>query len=64
MDRIDATFGNEAALLALRHEGDDGSHDLLHLLRVARNAIEIADDDQSWRSGRAGGRRRRVDQEV
>jgi uncharacterized protein len=33
-------------LLALDDEGDDGSHDRSHLLRVARNAIEIAGDEQ------------------
>jgi uncharacterized protein len=51
MDGIEAIFGDQAALagqllLALDDGGDDGSHDRSHLLRVARNAIEIAGDEQ------------------
>lgn len=47
MDRIEAIFGDqtrlaERLLAALGAEGDDGSHDRSHLLRVARNAMEIA----------------------
>jgi uncharacterized protein len=47
MDGIEAIFGDQAALAvqlmaALDAEGDDGSHDRSHLLRVARSAIEIA----------------------
>jgi uncharacterized protein len=47
MDRLEAIFGDQAALAgqllaALGPEADDGSHDRSHLLRVARNAIEIA----------------------
>jgi uncharacterized protein len=47
MDRIEAIFGDQAGLAgrllaALGAEGDDGSHDRSHLLRVARNATEIA----------------------
>jgi uncharacterized protein len=47
MDGIEAIFGDEAAmaeqlLAALGDTGDDGSHDRSHLLRVARNAMEIA----------------------
>jgi uncharacterized protein len=48
MGRIEAIFGDQSALAgqllaALGPEADDGSHDQSHLLRVARNAIEIAD---------------------
>jgi uncharacterized protein len=47
MDRIEAIFGDQARLAgqllaALGTEGDDGSHDRSHLLRVARNAMDIA----------------------
>jgi uncharacterized protein len=47
MDRIEAIFGDQASLAGrllalLGAEGDDGSHDRSHLLRVARNAMEIA----------------------
>ena len=47
MDGIEAIFGDQAALAvqlmaALDAEGDDGSHDRSHLLRVARSAFEIA----------------------
>ena len=61
MDGIEAIFGDQAALagqllLALDDGGDDGSHDRSHLLRVARNAIEIAGDEPELRSGCADGR--------
>jgi uncharacterized protein len=51
MDGIEAIFGDQAALaeqllLALNDKSDDGSHDRSHLQRVARNAIEIAGDEQ------------------
>jgi uncharacterized protein len=47
MDAIAAIFGDQAALAehllaALGTEGDDGSHDRSHLLRVWRNATSIA----------------------
>jgi uncharacterized protein len=47
MDGIEAIFGEQAALAqrllaAPGNTGDDGSHDRSHLLRVARNAMEIA----------------------
>jgi uncharacterized protein len=47
MDGIAAIFGDQAALAehllaALGTPGDDGSHDLSHLLRVWRNATSIA----------------------
>lgn len=47
MDKIAAIFGEQAALAsrllaALGPEGDDGSHDRSHLLRVAQNAMRIA----------------------
>jgi uncharacterized protein len=47
MDGIEAIFGDQAALAAqlltaLDAEGDDGSHDRSHLMRVARSATEIA----------------------
>jgi uncharacterized protein len=47
MDRIEALFGDQAPLAArlltaLGPGGDDGSHDRSHLLRVARNAMDIA----------------------
>jgi uncharacterized protein len=47
MDGIAAIFGDQAALAerllaALGTQGDDGSHDLSHLLRVWRNATSIA----------------------
>jgi uncharacterized protein len=47
MDTIEAIFGDQKALAeqllaASGNTGDDGSHDLSHLLRVARNAMEIA----------------------
>ena len=47
MDGIEAIFGDQTALAeqlfaALGNGGDDGSHDRSHLLRVARNAMEIA----------------------
>jgi len=47
MDRIEALFGDQAGLAAqllasLDGEGDDGSHDRSHLLRVAQNAMDIA----------------------
>jgi uncharacterized protein len=47
MDAIEAIFGDQKALAeqllaASGNTGDDGSHDLSHLLRVARNAMEIA----------------------
>lgn len=48
MDKIAAFFGDHAhlagqLLAALGAEGDDGSHDRSHLLRVWRNATSIAD---------------------
>jgi uncharacterized protein len=48
MDDIAAAFGEQAALArsllaALGGFGDDGSHDLSHLLRVWRNATAIAE---------------------
>ena len=48
MDSIKAIFGDQAALAtwllaAVGVQGDDGSHDRSHLLRVARNAMAIAD---------------------
>ncbi len=48
MDGIEAIFGDDAPLAehlftALGNGGDDGSHDRSHLLRVARNAMQIAD---------------------
>ena len=50
MNPIAAIFGNQAELAdrllaALGSEGDDGSHDRSHLLRVWRNAIAIADQE-------------------
>ena len=47
MDRIETHFGDQAALAAhllaaLGPEGDDGSHDRSHLLRVWQNATAIA----------------------
>jgi uncharacterized protein len=50
MDRIAANFGGQAALAerllaATETQGDDGSHDLTHLLRVWRNATTIADQE-------------------
>ena len=47
MDTLAAVFGGQAALAsrllaALGPQGDDGSHDRSHLLRVARNAMRIA----------------------
>src|SRR5271157_5832534 len=47
MDDIAAIFGDQAALAAclldaLGSDGDDGSHDRSHLLRVWRNATTIA----------------------
>jgi uncharacterized protein len=47
MDRIEAIFDDQAELArrllaTLGAEGDDGSHDHSHLLRVARNAMDIA----------------------
>jgi uncharacterized protein len=47
MDGIEAIFGDQTALAeqllaVLGDTGDDGSHDRSHLLRVARNAMEIA----------------------
>jgi uncharacterized protein len=47
MDKIAAIFGDQAALAsrllaALGPQGDDGSHDRSHLLRVARNAMRIS----------------------
>ena len=47
MDRIAAIFGDQAVLAerllaALGNQGDDGSHDRSHLLRVWRNATSIA----------------------
>ena len=48
MDWIEANFGDQAQLAArllaaLGPEGDDGSHDRSHLLRVWQNATSIAD---------------------
>ena len=48
MDWIEANFADQAALAArllaaLGPEGDDGSHDRSHLLRVWQNAASIAD---------------------
>jgi uncharacterized protein len=50
MDWIEAAFGDQAdlaehLLAALGPEGDDGSHDRSHLLRVWRNATCIADQE-------------------
>jgi uncharacterized protein len=50
MDRIAAIFGDQAGLAerllaAVGTEGDDGSHDRSHLLRVWRNATSIADQE-------------------
>jgi uncharacterized protein len=50
MDRIEAGFGDQAALAdlllaALEPGGNDGSHDRAHLLRVWRNARLIADHE-------------------
>jgi uncharacterized protein len=50
MDGIAAIFGEQAdladsLLAALGTEGDDGSHDRSHLLRVWRNALAIAADE-------------------
>jgi uncharacterized protein len=50
MNDIAAIFGDHAALAdhllaALGTEGDDGSHDRSHLLRVWRNATSIADQE-------------------
>ena len=50
MDRTEAIFGDQAGLAecllaALEPEGDDGSHDRAHLLRVWRNATSIADHE-------------------
>jgi uncharacterized protein len=47
MDKIAAIFGDQAQLAAklldgIGTEGDDGSHDRSHLLRVAQNAMRIA----------------------
>ena len=47
MDKIATIFGEQAPLAsrllaALGPEGDDGSHDRSHLLRVAQNALRIA----------------------
>ena len=50
MDKIAAIFGDQAhlaaqLLAALGAEGDDGSHDRSHLLRVWQNAASIADQE-------------------
>jgi len=50
MDRIAASFGVHAELanqllVALGTEGDDGSHDRSHLLRVFRNATAIGNGE-------------------
>lgn len=50
MDRIAAIFGDQETfaadlLVALGPEGDDGSHDRSHLLRVWRNARAIAEQE-------------------
>jgi uncharacterized protein len=50
MDRFEAIFGDQAALAkrllaAIEADGDDGSHDRSHLLRVWRNAAAIADHE-------------------
>ena len=50
MDELKTVFGDHAALAerllaALGAEGDDGSHDRSHLLRVWRNASAIADHE-------------------
>jgi uncharacterized protein len=50
MDELKTGFGDHAALAerllaALGAEGDDGSHDRSHLLRVWRNASAIADHE-------------------
>ncbi|HEX3990569.1 MAG TPA: HD domain-containing protein [Acetobacteraceae bacterium] len=50
MNPVVAIFGNQAELAehllaALGSEGDDGSHDRSHLLRVWRNAIAIANEE-------------------
>jgi uncharacterized protein len=50
MDEIAAIFGDHAALAerllaAIGTDGDDGSHDRSHLLRVWRNAVCIADQE-------------------
>jgi uncharacterized protein len=47
LDKIEPIFGDQAQLArrllaALGSEGNDGSHDRSHLLRVARNAMAIA----------------------
>ena len=57
---IEAIFGDQAALAgqllaALGAGVDDGSHDRSHLLRVARNAIEIADAERELRPSSADG---------
>lgn len=49
-DRLQAIFGDQAGLAdrllaVLEPEGDDGSHDRPHLLRVWRNAATIADHE-------------------
>jgi uncharacterized protein len=51
MDAIAAIFGDQAKLAerllaALGRQGDDGSHDRSHLLRVWRNAVSIAGQEQ------------------
>jgi uncharacterized protein len=53
MDRIAANFGDqaglaEALLAAVGTQGDDGSHDRTHLLRVWRNATAIADQEPGY----------------
>ena len=50
MDEIAAVFGDQADLASvllatLGPGGDDGSHDLSHLLRVWRNAVAIAEQE-------------------
>jgi uncharacterized protein len=50
MDEIAVVFGDHAALAecllaAIGTDGDDGSHDRSHLLRVWRNAVCIADQE-------------------
>jgi uncharacterized protein len=50
MDRIEAIFGDQAGLAeqllaTLGDGGDDGSHDRSHLLRVAQNAMQIAETE-------------------